>query len=89
MSWNFSKFLSICHVSGFLLGIFSGGGAKSIVMQISFVLLLFSNQISGRGKGFQGANCLRGRPPVEESQCMTRDTEATNFPDLHNFEQKN
>ena len=62
-------------VPGFLLGIFSGE-AKSIVMQISFVMLLFSDQISGRGKSFQGgqtasggANCLRGgAPPVEESQ---------------------
>ena len=45
---------------GFLLGIFSGGGgggAKSIVMQISIVILLFSDQISGRGESFQG-----GRP---------------------------
>ena len=51
--------------SGFLLGIFfGGGGAKSIVMQ------LFSDQMSGRGKSFQGGNCLRGRPcpSVEESQ---------------------
>ena len=60
------------HVSkvGFLLGFFSGG-AKSIVVQISFVMLLFLDQISGRGKSFQGgANCLRGVPcpPVEESQ---------------------
>ena len=48
--------------AGFLLGIFSGG-AKSIVMQISIVILLFSDQISGRGKSFQrGENCLRGRP---------------------------
>ena len=50
-----------------------GGGAKSIVMQISFVkliFLLFSDQISGRDKS-RGANCLRGAPcpPVEESQC--------------------
>ena len=48
--------------TGFLLGIFFRG-AKSIVMQISFVMLLFSDQISGRGKSFQGANCLRGAPP--------------------------
>ena len=52
-------------VSGFLLGIFfKGGGAKSIVVQISFVMLLFSDQISGRGKSFQWA----APPPVEESQ---------------------
>ena len=40
-------------------------------MQISIVILLFSDQISGRGKSFQGANCLRGAPPfppVGESQ---------------------
>ena len=37
--------------TGFLLGIFFRG-AKSIVMQISFVMLLFSDQISGRGKRF-------------------------------------
>ena len=44
---------------------FRGGGLKSIVMQISFVMLLFSEQISGRGKSFQGgANCLRGAPPA-------------------------
>ena len=40
-------------------------------MQISLVMLLFSDQISGRGKVFGGggANCLRGHPPVEKSQC--------------------
>ena len=48
-------------------------GAKSIVMQISFVMqffLLFSDQISGGQKSPRGANCLRGRPlpPVEERQ---------------------
>ena len=33
---------------GFLPGIFfGGGGAESVVMQISFVMLLFSDQISG------------------------------------------
>ena len=56
---------------GFLPGIFSGG-AKSIVMQISFVMLLFSDQISGRGKSFQGGQTASGGrplpPPVEESQ---------------------
>ena len=31
--------------------------------------LLFSDQISGGAKVFEGrANCLRGVPPVEESQ---------------------
>ena len=65
--------------SGFLPGIFSGE-AKSIVMQISFVMLiflLFSDQISGGGaKVSEGwANCLRGCPPVEETQhfCTWRD----------------
>ena len=63
----------VASYSGFLLRIsFQGGrGAKSIVMQIPFVMLLFSDQISGRGKNFQrGANCLRGRSPapLEESQ---------------------
>ena len=45
--------------AGFLQGIFSGEGEKSIDMQISFVVLIFlllSNQISG------GANCRRGAP---------------------------
>ena len=51
--------------SGFLLGTFSGGGAKSIVMQISFVTLLFSDQILGRGKSFQGGQTASGgRPPA-------------------------
>ena len=64
---NLLKFtLSVSTDPGFLLGIFSGGGAKSSVMQISFVMLLFSDQISERDKSFQGA------PPlprlVEESQ---------------------
>ena len=55
---------------GFLPGIFSGG-AKSIVMQISFVMLLFSGQISRRGKSFRGGKLPQGGaplPPVEESQ---------------------
>ena len=45
-------------------------GAKSTVMQISFVMLLFSDQISGRGKVSRGgklpqggAPCPRGRKP--------------------------
>ena len=37
-------------------------------MQISFVMLLFSDQISGRGKLPQGGGC----PPVEESQADKR-----------------
>ena len=32
-------------------------------MQISFVMLLFFDQISERGKSFQGGNCLKGAPP--------------------------
>ena len=55
------------YFPGFLLGIFSGGGggAKSIVMHISIVIVLFSDQISGRSDSFQGgANCLRGAPPA-------------------------
>ena len=63
---NFEK-LKIHQVSysGFLLGIFFRG-AKSIVMQISIVILLFSDQISGRGKSFQGGTpCAPGgRKPV-------------------------
>ena len=43
------------------------GGAKSIVMQIYIVILLFSDQISGRGKSFQGGQTASGgRPPVGE-----------------------
>ena len=39
-------------------------GVKSIVMQISFVMLLFSDQISGGAKVSMGANCLRGGAPL-------------------------
>ena len=38
-------------------------GAKSIVMQISFVMLLFSDQILGRGKSFLGGQTVSGAPP--------------------------
>ena len=60
--------------SGFLPGIFSGG--KSIVMQISFVMLLFSDQISGgakspREKLPQGGAPLP--PSVEQSQKWTQE----------------
>ena len=60
---NFEK-IKIHQVSysGFLLDIFSGG-AKSIVMQISIVILLFSDQISGRGKSFQGSKLPQGGTP--------------------------
>ena len=37
-------------------------GAKSIVVQISFVMLLFSDQILGRGKSFQGGKLSQGAP---------------------------
>ena len=33
-------------------------------MQISIVMLLFSDQISGRGKSFQGGKLPQGRPPA-------------------------
>ena len=47
--------------SWFLPGIFSRGrGAKSIVMKISFVMLLFSDQISGGGKSLQGGQTASG-----------------------------
>ena len=36
---------------------------ESIVMQISFVMLLFSDQISGRGKSFQGGKLPQGGAP--------------------------
>ena len=40
-------------------------------MQISFAMLLFSDQISGRGKSFQGG-APPAPPPVEESQKKMR-----------------
>ena len=49
-------------ISGFLPGIFSGGGEKSIVMQISFVMLiflLFSDQISEGQKSPRGGEKAR------------------------------
>ena len=46
----------------FFLEFFSGG-AKSIVMQISIVILLFSDQISGRGESFQGGQTASGGAP--------------------------
>ena len=63
---------NVTDETGFLLGIFFRGG-KFIVMQISFVVLLFSDQISGRGKRFQGGKLPQGGrlpvpPSVEESQ---------------------
>ena len=39
-------------------------------MQISVVILLFSDQISRRGESFQGgADCLRGAPPRPRPPC--------------------
>ena len=69
---NFEK-IKIHQVSysGFLLEIFFRG-AKSIVLQISIVILSFSDQISEKGKSFQGGKLPQGghplRPPVEENQ---------------------
>ena len=47
---------------GFLPGIFFGGG-ESIIMQISFVMLLFSDQISGKGKVSKGGTASGGGRP--------------------------
>ena len=50
--------------SGFLLGIFfGGGGGKSIVMQISFVMLLFLGPNFREGQKFSGEETVsRGHP---------------------------
>ena len=37
-------------------------------MQISIVILLFSDQMSGRGESFQGGKLPPPAPPVEENQ---------------------
>ena len=65
------RMTSVSRATGFLPGIFFSG-AKSIVMQISFVMLiflLFSDQISGGTKVSEGVG---GKLPqggaVEESQ---------------------
>ena len=69
---------------GFLLGIFLGRG-ESIVMQISIVILLFSDQISGRGESFRGrGNCLRGRPsapppPWKKASIFTWSTQTCDY----------
>ena len=71
--WSYQRSVSCCtkwraytsrnllgrRHAGFPLGRFHRGGAKSIVMQISFVMLLLSDQISGRG-----TNCLMGGAPL-------------------------
>ena len=55
---------------GFLPGIFSRGWGKSIVVQISFVMLLFSAQISRGAKVSRGQTASGGAPcgrkPVSE-----------------------
>ena len=55
------------HVASFLLGIFQGGNLLLckflFVMLISIVMLLFSDQISGRSKSFQGGKLPQGVPP--------------------------
>ena len=66
-----SRILEMAIVGpGFLPGIFFRRGAKSIVMQISFVMLLFSDQFQGGTKVFGGGGgqSASGAPPVEESQ---------------------
>ena len=72
---KFNKMLNISlsyHASGFLPGIFSGGGY--IVLPISIVMLIFLlllDQISGGGaKVSEEATCLGGGAPtpMEESQ---------------------
>ena len=63
--------------TGFLPGIFFRGG-KSIVMQISIIILLCSDQISGRGKSFQGGQtALGGREEQAESQSIKLHTVRT------------
>ena len=51
---------------------FFGGGGTIYCYAISIVMLLFSDQISGRGKSFQGGETASGGAPcppsVEESQ---------------------
>ena len=57
--------ISQSSFAGFLPGIFRGGGAKSIVIQISFVMLiflLFSDQISGGVS--EGDKLPQGAPPA-------------------------
>ena len=48
------KFFLSLYLQSFEYLSSSISGGKFVVMQISVVILLFSDQISGRGKSFQG-----------------------------------
>ena len=64
---------------------FFQGWAKSIVMQISFVMLLFSDQILGKGKSFQGegAPCPPcGRKPALQMWLVLMICTQTSFASL-------
>ena len=71
---KFSKYTPCLGVWLSSRNFFQGGRAKSIVMQISSVMLiflLFLNLIlRGGGKSLRGANCLRGKPGVSREQCI-------------------
>ena len=60
----------IITISGFPLGIFSGGGQNLLLCKFLLLCYCFRTKFQGGAKVFRGANCLRGRPlpPVEESQ---------------------
>ena len=58
------KLVRPCNLAFFLEFFSWGGGAESIVMQISSVMLLFSDQISGRSKNFQGGKLPQGGRPL-------------------------
>ena len=71
------KQIIIKNFLAFFQEFFQGGRAKSIVMQISFDVLLFSNQISGGGKSLRGKGKVPqvtppSRATVEESQLLLR-----------------
>ena len=68
---------SLCYSkdSGFLLGIFFRGGGQNLFLRKFFVMLLFSDQITGKDRSFQGGGgqtASEGAPPasplVKESQ---------------------
>ena len=73
-SWMHMRGVYPSHMEGQRLAFlqeFFQGGAKSIVMQVSFVMLIFycyRTRFQGGAKVSEGASCLRGRLPVEESQ---------------------